>query len=218
VVIGGVEASLRRLAHYDYWSDTVRRSILLDSKADLLVYGMGEHNIAEIARRLKAGQDISHVTNLKGTCYLSNTAPSQACIMPSYEQVREDKREFVRATRMLEQEMNPYCSRVLAQAHGDRWVVQNPPSLPLATEELDEIYSLPFTRRSHPGYDDRGGVPGLAAVQFSIVTHRGCFGGCAFCSLGMHQGRFIQSRSQESIMKEALALVKHPDFKGTIPM
>ncbi|MEN6461391.1 MAG: YgiQ family radical SAM protein [Syntrophomonas sp.] len=217
IVIGGVEASLRRLAHYDYWSDQVRRSVLVDSRADLLVYGMGEHNLLEIARRLKSGQDIAYMPKLRGTCYLSNKLTEQAIDLPPFEEVAADKQAFTRATRMIQEELNPYCAHTLAQKHGERWVIQNPPALPYTTEQLDEIYKLPFARRYHPMYEVSGGVPGLAPVQFSIVTHRGCFGGCAFCSIGMHQGKFIQNRSPQSIVEEARALSEHPDFRGTIP-
>lgn len=216
VVIGGVEASLRRLAHYDYWSDKVRRSILVDSKADLLVYGMGEYPLLEIAGRLKAGHAVAYMHNLRGTCYITGKIPKDAVIIPSYEDTAADKADFARAVRMMQEEINPYCARTLAQKHGDRWVVQNPPCLPLSTDQMDEIYQLPFIRRSHPGYEHSGGVPALAPVQFSLVTHRGCFGGCSFCSLGMHQGKFIQNRSLDSIADEAVRLAVHPDFKGTI--
>jgi len=217
VVIGGVEASLRRLAHYDYWSDQVRRSILMDSKADLLVYGMGEYQLLEIAQRLKSGQDIAYMRNLRGTCFITNKMPDKVIELPSFEEVTADKQAFARATRMMQEEINPYCAHTLAQKHADRWVIQNPPALPLATEQLDEIYELPFLRRSHPRYEKLGGIPGLEPVQFSIVTHRGCFGGCSFCSLGMHQGKFIQNRSPHSIANEASRVAAHPDFKGTIP-
>lgn len=217
VVIGGVEASLRRLAHYDYWSDKVRRSILADSKADLLVYGMGEYALLEIARYLKAGHEIKYLTGMRGTCCLSGQHPPDARQIPSFEKVSTDKREFSLATKIIHEELNPYCAHTLAQQHGDRWVVQNPPRLPLTIEELDKIHQLEFLRQSHPDYDEVGGVPALNPVQFSLVTHRGCFGGCAFCSLGLHQGKFIQQRSIESIAREAETFLAHPDFKGSIP-
>lgn len=217
VIIGGVEASLRRLSHYDYWSDKVRRSVLLDSKADLLVYGMGEYALLEIARYLKAGHEIKYLTGMRGTCYISGNCPAAARKIPSFEEVSKDKREFSQATKIMHEELNPYCASTLAQQHGDRWVVQNPPPVPLTTEELDNIYKLQFLRRAHPAYDKAGGVPALKPVQFSLLTHRGCFGGCAFCSLGLHQGKFIQSRSIESIAQEAQTFLTHPDFKGSIP-
>ncbi len=217
IIIGGVEASLRRLAHYDYWSDQVRRSILVDSKADLLVYGMGEYNLLEIARSLKAGKDIAYLRKLRGTCYLSKSMPAHALELPSFEELVGDVRAFAKATKMIHEEMNPFSARTLAQKQGDRWLIQNPPPLPLSTKQLDEIYELSFVRRYHPSYEGLGGVPGLKPVQFSIVTHRGCFGGCAFCSLSQHQGKFIQNRSPLSIVNEARRLTDHPDFKGTIP-
>ncbi|MDD3365357.1 MAG: YgiQ family radical SAM protein [Syntrophomonas sp.] len=217
IVIGGVEASLRRLAHYDYWSDKVRRSILVDCKADLLVYGMGEYNLLEIARSLKGGKDIAYLRKLRGTCYLSKNMPEHAIELPSFDEIADDIRAFARGTKMIQEEMNPFSARTLAQKQGDRWLIQNPPPLPLSTEQLDGIYELSFARRYHPSYEALGGVPGLNPVQFSIVTHRGCFGGCAFCSLGQHQGKFIQNRSSLSIVNEARNLTVHPDFKGTIP-
>ncbi len=217
IVIGGVEASLRRLAHYDYWSDQVRRSILVDSRADLLVYGMGEYQLLEIANRLHAGQEIAYLHNLPGTCYRTERLPGAALEIPSFEAVAGDRTAFAAAAGMIQDQINPYCAAPLAQKHAGRWVVQNPPALPLTAAQMDEIYDLPFLRRSHPVYDQLGGVPGLDPVQFSIVTHRGCFGGCSFCSLGMHQGKFIQNRSPQSIAQEAAGLVDHPDFRGTIP-
>ncbi|WP_054693371.1 YgiQ family radical SAM protein [Syntrophomonas palmitatica] len=216
LVIGGVEASLRRLAHYDYWSDKVRRSILVDSRADLLVYGMGEANLAAIAHRIQAGQDISSIRDLRGTCYISREIPGDAAQLPAYEEAAADKQAFACATRVILEENNPYNARVLAQKHAQRWVVQNPPCLPLTSDELDAYYELPYMRRSHPDYDQAGGVPALETVKFSLVTHRGCFGGCSFCALSLHQGRFIQSRSIESLVKEAQSLTRHPDFRGTI--
>lgn len=217
VIIGGVEASLRRLAHYDYWSDQVRRSLLVDSKADLLAYGMGEYILLEIARQLKAGKDVRYMTNLRGTVYLSRSLPEAALALPAYEEVKADRRAFAEATQRIHRELNPYSAKSLAQKHGDRWVVVNPPPLPLSTPEMDAIYALPFLRKAHPSYAAEGSVPSLEAVQFSVTTHRGCFGGCAFCSLGLHQGKFIQSRSQSSIVQEVTELTHHPDFKGSIP-
>lgn len=217
ITIGGVEASLRRLAHYDYWADKVRRSILMDSKADLLIYGMGEYSLLKIAQHLENGNDIKDLTSLPGTGYISSTLPSLALELPAYEEVVSSTPDFSRSTRLIYQHNNPYTSPPLAQKHGDRWVVMNPPPLPLATGEIDKIYSIPFMRKSHPMYDDSGGIKALESVQFSLVTHRGCFGGCAFCSLAIHQGKFIQSRSIDSLVKEAEAFIRHPDFKGSIP-
>lgn len=217
VIIGGVEASLRRLAHYDYWADKVRRSILADSKADLLVYGMGEYSLLKIAQYLENGNEIKNLTSLPGTGYMSSTLPSSALELPAYEEVAGNKQAFSRSTRLIYQNNNPYSSPPLAQKHGERWVVINPPPLPLTTPEIDRIYSNQFIRKSHPMYDKRGGIKALESVQFSLVTHRGCFGGCAFCSLAIHQGKFIQSRSIESLVKEAETFAQHPDFKGVIP-
>lgn len=216
VIIGGVEASLRRLAHYDYWSEQVRRSILADSKADLLVYGMGEYTLLEIARHLKSGKDIHHLTKLRGSCYMARQAPETAMEIPAYEEVRKDLPAFAEATKISHQTCNPYNAPAIVQKHGDRWLVQNPPPLPLSTAEMDAIYDLPFNRKVHPAYQVQGGIPALESVQFSVTTHRGCFGGCSFCSLGLHQGRFIQNRSPHSIINEVAELTSHPDFKGTI--
>jgi uncharacterized radical SAM protein YgiQ len=217
VILGGVEPSLRRLAHYDYWSDQVRRSLLVDSKADLLVYGMGEYPILEIARYLKSGKDIHYLTNLRGSSYLSKTLPETALELPAYEIVKGDPSAFAEATHLIHQELNPYCARSLVQKHGERWVVINPPPLPLSTEQMDAIYDLAFARKAHPSYSEQGGIPALEPVQFSVTTHRGCFGGCAFCSLGLHQGKFIQNRSTRSIVQEVESISQHPDFKGSIP-
>ncbi len=217
VIIGGVEASMRRLAHYDYWGDQVRRSILLDSKADLLIYGMGEKALFETARYLERGQDVKSLRNVAGSCYAAAQPPEDALILPSYEAAASDPVKFSQLTRMVAQNITSYLAAPLAQRHGERWVVANPPALPLSTAEMDELYALPFQRRSHPIYEDRGGVPALKPVQFSILTHRGCFGGCHFCSIGLHQGKFIQSRSQESLLNEARSFLMHPDFKGSIP-
>jgi uncharacterized radical SAM protein YgiQ len=217
IVIGGVEASLRRLAHYDYWSEKVRRSILLDSKADLLGYGMGEYCLLEVARRLKAGKRIQDLTNLRGTCYVSTKAPAQALELPSFEEIQQSKEAFARATKLTYEQINPYNASILAQKHEDRWLVQNPPALPLTTEQMNEIYKIPFLRRAHPMYEAAGGIPALKPVQFSLVTHRGCFGGCAFCAVGLHQGKYIQNRSIDSLVQEAGAFTDHPDFTGSIP-
>lgn len=217
VVIGGVEASLRRLAHYDYWTDRVRRSILLDSKADLLIYGMGEYKLLETAKFIEAGGDIKKLDSMSGTCYTSSTLPDNVLELPSYEKMAESSNDFSEATRIIHNNSNPYCARPLAQKHGTRWVIMNPPELPLTTGQMDSIYDIPFLRKYHPVYESKGGVPALKPVQFSILTHRGCFGGCAFCSIGLHQGKFIQSRSIKSLVNEALSFVSHPDFRGSIP-
>lgn len=217
VIIGGVEASLRRLAHYDYWTDRVRRSILPDSKADLLVFGMGEYKLLEIARCIETGEEIKSLEHLPGTAYMSSTLPQDVLELPSYEEVSENHKAFADSTRLIYQNTNPYCSPPLAQKHGKRWVIVNPPEMPLTSEQMDTIYNVPFLRRYHPMYEHQGGVPALKPVQFSMVTHRGCFGGCSFCSIGLHQGKFIQSRSIESLANEADSFNSHPDFRGSIP-
>lgn len=214
VIIGGIEASLRRLAHYDYWDDAVRRSILSDSKADLLLYGMAENALLEVARRASAGELPGEIHDLRGTAYLSPLSPGDALHLPPFEQVSVDKNAFAAAFRLAEAEQNPASGRVLAQPHGNRWVVVNPPSLPLSPAELDRLYALPFIRRPHPSYHEK--IPAFEQIRFSITTHRGCFGGCAFCAIGMHQGKTIQSRSQSSILTEVDTLASSPEFRGTI--
>jgi uncharacterized radical SAM protein YgiQ len=236
VIAGGVEASLRRLAHYDYWSDTVKRSILLDAKADLVAYGMGEKNILEIARRLAAGEPVSALRDLRGAAYalgggekLSPAIPeflrplSTAqrdsegdgyVRLPSYEEVCADKMAFAEATRLIHTHTNPFNAAILVQAHGDRLVVVNPPDLPLTQADLDRVYDLPFTRRPHPSYREK--IPAHEMIKDSVTIMRGCFGGCTFCSITTHQGRTIQSRSQESVLNEVKKLSADPDFKGVI--
>jgi uncharacterized radical SAM protein YgiQ len=220
VILGGIEASLRRLAHYDYWSDTVRRSVLLDAKADLLVYGMAEAPLREVLARLRAGAAPGEVRGVRGTCWLAGAAEAErvlaagAVALPSYEEVARDKAAFARAARLFHLEQNPFSARALLQPHGDRAVVQEPPAAPLSTAELDALYALPFTRRPHPSY--REPIPGLQQVQASITTVRGCFGGCAFCSLTEHQGRVVQSRGVDSVVAEARAIAADPAAHGIV--
>jgi uncharacterized radical SAM protein YgiQ len=217
VVIGGVEASLRRLAHYDYWSDTVRPSMLLSSKADLLVYGMGERPIVEIAERLCRGASILDCRGLRGVCHLlgaRSEPPGDAIRIPSFEEVASDKVRFAVATRHIHQETNPFNARRLLQAHGAQHVVQNAPQLPLSQAEMDAIYDLPYTRRPHPSYQEP--IPAHAMIKDSVTIMRGCFGGCTFCSITTHQGRIIQSRSKASVVREIRALGSSPEFKGTV--
>ncbi|HOW89756.1 MAG TPA: YgiQ family radical SAM protein, partial [Elusimicrobiales bacterium] len=220
IVLGGIEASMRRFAHYDYWSDKVRKSVLLDSKADLLVYGMGERPVLEIAGLLKAGVPVERIRGVRGTAYAvgrneaGTAAPPGAVTLPSFEETAGDRVKFSTATRLIHEESNPYCARPLVQFSDTRAVVQNPPSMPLTTEELDRIYDLPYARERHPSY--REPVPALETVKDSIVIHRGCFGGCAFCSLGLHQGRFIQSRSRDSVLRETVKVAGRKDFSGFI--
>ena len=215
IVAGGVEASMRRLAHYDWWDDKVRRSILLDARADILVYGMGEQQVLEIARRLAVGSDLY---GIRGTVIVRKDAPSSGvvCELPSCEEVTSDKARFNEAFRLFYENQNPFTGTVLLQRHGPRCVIHFPPPPPLAQDDLDRIYALPFTRACHPMYEAAGGVPGLETVRFSITSHRGCCGACSFCSLSVHQGRIIQSRSKASILEEARRLSEMKEFKGTI--
>ncbi len=223
ICIGGIEASLRRFAHYDYWDNAVRPSILVDSTADLLMYGMGERHIIEIASRLKSGEDIRCLTDIDGTCYAISTSDYEvqsAKECPSFEAVSADtengKKLYAKATRMQQSEHDHIRGRRLIQRHGDILVVQNPPSKPLSTEEMDKVYSLPFMRDYHPSYEALGGVPGIAEVKFSVIHNRGCYGACNFCSLAYHQGRYISARSHESVIEEVKKITKMPDIKGYI--
>ncbi|MBR0276845.1 MAG: YgiQ family radical SAM protein, partial [Clostridia bacterium] len=211
VIIGGVEASLRRFAHYDYWDNKVRRSILFDSRADLLIYGMGERQIVEIAGLLKDGKDIKSITDIDGTAYISHEKPVDAQEIPSFEEISADKRQYAISCRM---EHEHYGRQI--QKHGDRWLVVNKPSAPLTTEEMDKVYSLPYMRSYHPMYEKYGGVPAINEVKFSITSARGCFGSCNFCAIAFHQGRKISARSHKSIIEEAKIMIKDPDFKGYI--
>ncbi|MDO5554876.1 MAG: YgiQ family radical SAM protein, partial [Planctomycetia bacterium] len=221
IVTGGVEASLRRLAHYDYWSDRVRRSILLDSKATFLSYGMGETSLLEIFRRLDLGTAPEGMHDIRGTAWrLGKTQdlPEESATvlhLPSFEEVGESPEAFAEMTRLIYLNLNPYCAKTLVQEHGEEAVVVNPPSLPLTTEQMDAVYDLPFTRRPHPSYAGQN-IPALEVVQNSVPILRGCFGGCAFCSLTAHQGKFVQCRSENSIISEIKNLAAEPDFSGTI--
>jgi len=219
VILGGLEASLRRFAHYDYWDDKVRRSVLLDSKADLLVYGMGELATREIASRLSRGESISEITDIRGTAFLASDIsacrfPYVEC--PSCEDVRESKRDYAIATKIQYEEHDPIRGRAVIQRHGDKYLIVNPPAPPLTTEQLDAVAALPFTREVHPMYDEMGGVPAIEEVRFSVIHNRGCFGACNFCSLAFHQGRMVTSRSHESVLREVESFVNHPEFKGYV--
>ncbi|MFL5243146.1 MAG: YgiQ family radical SAM protein [Gemmataceae bacterium] len=260
IIAGGVEASLRRLAHYDYWSDSVKRSILLDAKPDLLGYGMGETGIVEIARRLANGETVKDLRDMRGVAYtlgaretpvaqdsnpvrtntgsescattqsrtkekcwhdFSNTAPDKRlglpatfCLLPSYEQVKADKRAFVEATRLIHINTNPFNAETLVQYHDNQAVVVNPPALPLSQAEMDATYDLPYTRKPHPSYTEP--IPAYEMIKDSVTIMRGCFGGCTFCSITAHQGRIIQSRSQESVLREVRAMTEDRDFKGIV--
>ncbi|MBM3998279.1 MAG: YgiQ family radical SAM protein [Planctomycetes bacterium] len=217
VIAGGVEPSLRRLAHYDYWSDKVRRSIVLDSKADLVVYGMGEEAIVEIARRLDGGESVRDLRDMRGIAFAlgaSEAAPNDAIVLPSYEQVVADKRAFADATRRIHDETNPFNAKRLVQFHDRQAVVANPPRFPLAREAIDRVYGLPFLRRPHPSYRDP--IPAFETIKDSVTILRGCFGGCTFCSITTHQGRIIQSRSRESVLSELAAMGRDRDFSGVV--
>jgi uncharacterized radical SAM protein YgiQ len=258
IVLGGIEASLRRLAHYDWWDNTVRRSILLDARADILVYGMGEKQIVEIAKRLSEGHDLmgirgtvivkqeaereegrgkreaeekwSQVTSHRSQINIEpapdnqregifgdcNSVIGNYVEIPSYEEVKEDSKKFNAAFRTLYTNQDPFQGKVIAQKHGNRFVIQYPPPLPLSAIEMDSIYELPFMKSWHPAYDKDGGVPGFETVKFSLISHRGCPGQCSFCSLSMHQGRIVQSRTEESLVREARALTEQKTFRGTI--
>ena len=217
LIIGGIEASLRRFGHYDYWSDTVRRSILVDSKADVLIYGMGELQIIELAEALDQNRFEESLPNIRGICYMSKDIPSIDCVeCPSFEEIKADKMAFADAFRIQYDEQDPFYGRPIVQKHGDRYVVQNVPALPLTQEQMDAAYDLPYTRKWHPSYDDKGGVPALSEVQFSLVSQRGCFGSCSFCAITNHQGRIIQNRSHQSLINEAKLMINMDGFKGYI--
>ena len=219
VIIGGIEASLRRLAHYDYWSDQVKRSVLMDSQADLLSYGMGERSIREIADALAAGIPVSQITWVAGTAWHAKSPEevSDAEFLPDFETVRADKRAYARSFALQYENTDPIRGRRLAEGYGVRgYVVQNPPAMPLSQREMDEVYDLPYMRAWHPMYDKEGGIPAFSEVRFSLTSSRGCFGSCSFCALAFHQGRIVQSRSHGSILNEAKRLTEDPLFKGYI--
>lgn len=250
VIIGGLEASLRRFAHYDYWDNKVRRSILLDSKADLLIYGMGERPVLEIASSLAKGYSIEQIRRTRGTAYLADASELQGILdittgqqessevavdtedkigdsgitgavlpmlmVPSYEEVLQSKRMYAQAFMVQYNEQDTLNGRTIVQPHGDKYVVQNPPAYPMSVSEMDRVYALPYERTYHPSYIEAGGIPAINEVEFSITSHRGCYGGCSFCALNFHQGRVIQKRSQASILNEAKKLVWQPGFKGYI--
>ena len=218
ILIGGIEASLRRLGHYDYWSNTMKRSILLDSQADLLMYGMGEKSIVEIAEALNAGIDVQDITYIDGTVFktkeLDESLPT--IVLPSFEEIQKNKRTYAESFKLQYGNCDPFTAKRLAERYGKEYVVQNPPQKPLTTEEMDAVYALPYNRAYHPSYEKLGGVPAIEEVKFSLVSNRGCFGACSFCALTFHQGRIVQVRSHENILAEAEKMVKDPDFKGYI--
>lgn len=219
IIIGGIEASLRRLAHYDYWSDKLKRSILLDSAADIISYGMGEKSIIEIAEALDSGIAVKDITFIRGTCYKTKdiSGIDNKILLPSFEELNTDKLVYAKSFYTQYQNTDPYTAKTLIEDYGNRgFVVQNPPSYPLSTSEMDDIYDLPYMNSYHPMYKEKGGVPAIDEIRFSITSNRGCFGGCSFCALTFHQGRIVQTRSHESILKEAECMTHNKDFKGYI--
>ena len=219
IVIGGIEASLRRLAHYDYWSDRLKHSILIDSQADLISYGMGERSVVEIADALNSGIDVRDITFIDGTVYKTSSLDSvyDALTLPSYSAMKADKLEYARSYYIQYSNTDPFIGKRLVEPYQDNlYVVQNPPSKPLTTEEMDAVYDLPYMRNYHPSYEEAGGVPAIREIKFSLISNRGCFGACSFCALTFHQGRIIQVRSHESLVAEAKLLTEESDFKGYI--
>ena len=216
LIIGGIETSLRRFAHYDYWDDKVRRSVLVDSGADILSYGMGERQTVELADALASGLSVRDITYIAGTCYMTGSLENvyEYEEIPSFEEVSKDKKAYCRAFMRQYEEQDAITGKRLVQKHGDRWLVANPPAMPLTTQEFDDVYELPYTRLPHPSYKEH--IPAIDEVEFSLVSSRGCFGACSFCALTFHQGRVIQARSHESLIREAKLLTKLPNFKGYI--
>ena len=213
IVLGGLEASLRRIAHYDFWTDSIRRSLLFDTKADLLLYGMGERCVVQLAKALAAGEPLD---SIRGLCRIAKEPPADAILLPAFEEVREDKSLFTEMFRTFQANTDAVTGQPIAQRHGDRWLIQHAPAKPLTTEELDEVYSLEFEREAHPLDAARGEIRALETIRFSLATHRGCYGECNFCAIASHQGRTVQSRSQASILAEARAMTQHPKFRGVL--
>lgn len=226
IIVGGIEASLRRLAHYDYWSDCLKRSILLDSGADLISYGMGERSIVEIAQALESGIDVKDICFIPGTVYRTRDISGitggteeeyNAILLPTYEEMVQKPEQYAKSFGIQYQNTDPFTAKPLVEEYPNGvYVVQNPPQKPLSMEEMDDVYDLPYMRGYHPSYEEKGGVPAFSEVKFSLISNRGCFGGCSFCALTFHQGRIVQVRSHESIIREAQVLIKEPDFKGYI--
>ena len=219
VIIGGIEASLRRLAHYDYWSDKLKRSILLDSQADLLIYGMGERAVVEIANALNDGMDAQDITYIDGTVYKTREPDTSvpSIMLPAFLDMQKDPRVYAESFSVQYRNTDPFCAKRLIEPYGDHeFIVQNPPQKPLSQKEMDRVYDLPYCRTYHPSYKKLGGIPAIAEIEFSLTSCRGCFGACSFCALTFHQGRIIQTRSQESIVREAEAMTHAPGFKGYI--
>ena len=219
VILGGIEASLRRMAHYDYWENKVKHSILIDSGADLISYGMGEHSILEIAEALDSGIPIEEITYIAGTVYRTKDLlrAYEPIILPSFEEFKENKAVYAESFATQYRNTDPFTAKAMAESYGNRgYVIQNPPAMPLSTQEMDDVYDLPFTGEYHPMYKKKGGIPALEEIKFSLTSNRGCFGGCNFCALTFHQGRILQTRSHDSIIREAVKMTKAPDFKGYI--
>ena len=220
IIIGGIEASLRRMAHYDYWSDKLKHSILVDSSADILSYGMGEHSMIEIAEALDSGINVSDITYVRGTCYRTKDisgVSEDAILLPDYDSLTRDRLEYARSFYTQYINTDPYSAKTLVEGYGNRgYVVQNPPAYPLTQMEMDDVYDLPYMNNYHPIYESKGGIPAISEIKFSLTSNRGCFGGCNFCALTFHQGRIIQTRSHESLIREAEQMTHDPDFKGYI--
>ena len=215
IAIGGVEASLRRFAHYDYWDDRVRNSVLVDSGADVLMFGMGERSVLRVAEWMASGRDFSEM-RIPGTCVMAGEVPEGFIEIPSWETVSKDKRAYAEAFKVQYDQQDPVRGRPIAQKHGKKWMLQNPPDMPLSQTELDAVYALPYRRAYHPMYEREGGIPAIEEVKFSIASVRGCFGACSFCALTFHQGRIVTARSKQSIVEEGRLLTKQPGFKGYI--
>ena len=219
ILIGGIEASLRRLAHYDYWSDKLKRSVLMDSGADILMYGMGEHAVVELADALASGIDVSDITFVRGTAYKTSDLSNLVDYieLPSYEDMKEDKLLYAKSFYTQYCNTDAFSGKCLVEPYANKqFIVQNPPALPLTTQEMDDVYALPYVRKYHPSYESLGGVPAIEEVRFSLISNRGCYGGCSFCALTFHQGRIMQTRSHESLIEEAKLITEEKDFKGYI--
>lgn len=219
IILGGIEASLRRMAHYDYWSDSFKRSVLLDSGADLISYGMGERSVVEIADALNAGIDVRDITFIKGTVYKARSMEQtqDALVLPAYQEMLSDKSKYAQSFQIQHQNTDPFYGKTLIETYDHSvYVIQNPPALPLSMMEMDDVYALPYMRTYHPSYEALGGVPAMSEIKFSLTSNRGCFGGCSFCALTFHQGRIVQVRSHESLLKEAQEMTRDPEFKGYI--
>lgn len=219
VILGGIESSLRRLAHYDYWDNRVRRSVLMDSGADIISYGMGEHSILEIAEALESGIPVEEITYIAGTVFKCKDLSRvyEPILLPSFEEISENKKLYAESFAVQYKNTDPFTAKPMAESYGTKgYVVQNPPAMPLSQEEMDDVYALPYTRRSHPMYEEKGGIPALEEIKFSLTSNRGCFGSCSFCALTFHQGRILQTRSHESLIEEAKLMTQDRDFKGYI--